>query len=226
MYPVERAYRLTPFAHKLTYCNYVVDGATRNLPSYASDEPFILVMGGGGKDGICLAKAFLEALPTVLEETQLQAVILTGPNMPSSDREVLLPQSTFHPVQVLNSFEDASPWLQKASAVVTMGGYNSLGEVLELRKKALVVPRAGPSAEQRIRTQVFSQRRLIRMLNPDVLTPKRLAHELLGLLSDDSVPDLANIPPMDGAQRAAMLLLGKASLAKESRLEGRQATTG
>ena len=90
-----------------------------------------------------------------------------------------------------------------------MAGYNSLCEVLAWRKKALVVPRAGPSAEQRIRSQVFSQRSLVRMLDPDNLTPERMAQELMQLLTDDNIPNLDNIPPLDGAQQAALALLGK-----------------
>jgi hypothetical protein len=50
----------------------------------------------------------------------------------------------------------------------------------------------------------------MRMLDPDDLTPQRLADELVALLSDDSVPNVANIPPLDGARRAAALLLNGA----------------
>ena len=129
---------------------------------------------------------------------QLRALILTGPHMSPAERADLMAQAAACPVEILSSSEDATLLLRQAAAVVTMAGYNSLCEVLALRKKALVIPRSGPSAEQRIRSQIFSQQRLIRMLDPDHLAPERLAHELMQLLTDDNIPNPANIPPLDG----------------------------
>jgi predicted glycosyltransferase len=166
-------------------------------------------MGGGGKDSFSTAHTFLKAFPFLLQDMRLRALVLTGPHMSPAERADLVAQSSAYPVEILSSVQDATLLLQQAAAVVTMAGYNSLCEVLAWRKKALVVPRAGPSAEQRIRSQVFSQRHLVRMLDPDDLTPERLAQELRLLLMDDNIPNPANIPPLDGAQRAAMLLLGK-----------------
>jgi predicted glycosyltransferase len=207
MYAADSAYRLSPYANKVVYCNYVGASTESDLPLHADGEPFVLVMVGGGGDGFGLEKIFVDALPNLLKRAPLQAFILTGPNMPRSDREVLLARSSQYPVQVLGSYEDATPWLRRAAAVVTMAGYNSLCEVMAWRKKALVIPRGGPSAEQRTRGQIFSRERIVRMVSPDVVTPRLLARELTSLLTDDEVPNLANIPPLDGAQRAATLLL-------------------
>jgi predicted glycosyltransferase len=209
IYAAESAYQLTPYAPQVIYCNYVVPRMHTEAPLYRPDEPFILVMGGGGKDSFPVAHTFLQAFPLLLQHMRLRALILTGPNMSSAERADLMAQSAACPVEVLSSAEDATLLLRQAAAVVTMAGYNSLCEVLALRKKALVIPRSGPSAEQRIRSQIFSQQRLIRMLDPDHLTPERLAHELMQLLTDDNIPNPANIPPLDGAQRAAKQLLGK-----------------
>nr|NIV75089.1 glycosyltransferase [Gammaproteobacteria bacterium]NIW86411.1 glycosyltransferase [Gammaproteobacteria bacterium] len=85
-------------------------------------------------------------------------------------------------MSVESSRDDVLELLGRASAVVTMAGYNSLCEVLAARKKALVVPRAGPSQEQRIRCQLFSERNLIRVLDPNDLEPARMAQELEALL--------------------------------------------
>lgn len=208
IYAAESAYDLTSHAHQVVYCNYVTPKNHTEIPSREPEVPFILVMGGGGKDSFPTAHAFLKAFPFLLQGTQLRALILTGPHMSPAERDVLTAQSSAYPVEILNSVQDATLLLRQAAAVVTMAGYNSLCEVLAWRKKALVIPRVGPSAEQRIRSQVFSQRHLVRMLDPDDLTPERMAQELRLLLMDDSIPNPANIPPLDGAQRAASLLLG------------------
>ena len=212
LYDAELAYHLRPSAHCVRYCHYVApaeQGAASVLP-HPSDRPLVLVMIGGGSDGFPIVKAFLEALPIISSKTELQALILTGPNIAGDQRETLVAQAAAHRVDV--RCEDATPWLQAASVVVTMAGYNSLCEVLRWRKKAVVVPRPGPSAEQRIRSQLFSMRRLMRVVQPDELTPERLAMELAHLLADDSIPEAANIPPLDGARQAAMALLNLSAI--------------
>ena len=83
--------------------------------------------------------------------------------------------------------------------------------MLTWKDKAVVVPRSGPSAEQLIRSRLFAERGLIRTLEPESLSPARLAEELLELLANGhELPKTANIPPLDGARRAAELLVGAA----------------
>jgi predicted glycosyltransferase len=209
IYDATAAYRLLPHAHRIAYCNYVSPRSRRVLLENAPDEPFILVTGGGGADAFPLANNFLKALPMLDPDLPKQAVILTGPNMQRGDREALLARAT-PSVRLEGGFDKAEEWIQKAAVVITMGGYNSLCEVLKWQKKALVVPRPGPSTEQRMRAQLFAERGLVRMLDAADLSPERLAGELVGLLHDDMLPNAANVPPLDGAQRAAALLLEEA----------------
>jgi predicted glycosyltransferase len=211
IYDAESAYNLGPYSQKVIYCNYVTPRGQVEQPDLSLDEPFVLVMGGGGADAFALAKAFLDALPIVLQKVRLQALILTGPNMPYTDRETLIAEASPYPfVQIQSSAEDAIELLKNASAVVTMAGYNSLCETLMYRKKALVIPRGGPSAEQRIRSELFSKLHLVSTLDPDGLTAEITGQELVQLLVEDGVPDLVNIPPLDGAQKAAALLVSRA----------------
>ena len=207
IYDSAAAYGLSEHARTLRYNNYVAPRRGRGTEVPASGEPFVLVMGGGGADAYPLARTFLEAMPALLRNTPLHALVLTGPNMPAAERESLATMAAALPVEVRTKSRDATDLLRRASAVVTMGGYNTLGEVLAWRKPALVVPRAGPSAEQRMRSRLFAERRLVRMLEPEALSPGRLADELLALLADDGMPEEANIPPLDGAARAAALIL-------------------
>ena len=137
----------------------------------------------------------------------MEAVILPGPNMPPADIETLGQMAKSLPIDVQRGFEDATYWLERASAVVMMAGYNSVCEAMAWQKKALVIPRSGPSSEQRIRSELFAQRRLIHMLDPDELTPSRLARGVFELLVDDSVPNRDAMPALDGARRAAEALL-------------------
>jgi predicted glycosyltransferase len=207
IYDARTAYDLTPNAAKVVDCHYV-GPPPRPAPSDESiREPFTLVTGGGGRDAFPLAKAFIQALPLASGTIPPRTVLVTGPNMPAANAMALRAGASGHQVELVSS-ADMTTYLPRAEAVVTMAGYNSLSEVLRWRRKALVVPRAGPSAEQAIRARLFSQRRLVRVLDPADLTPKRLAEELRRLVSDEAIPDPGMIPPLDGAQRAADLLLG------------------
>lgn len=207
IFDADAAYGLRARAQSMVYNHYVAPPTNGNVAHDANAEPLVLVTGGGGADAFPLAETFLRALPLALESTPLRALVLTGPNMPAAQREQLAAMAAPYPVEVRESSEDATALLRQASAVVTMGGYNTLCEVLASRKPALVVPRAGPSAEQRIRSRIFADRNLVRMLEPDGLTPEALAHGLLDLLAADDLPDEASIPPLDGAARAAALML-------------------
>jgi predicted glycosyltransferase len=84
-----------------------------------------------------------------------------------------------------------------------MAGYNTLAEVLYLKKKALVVPRPGPSAEQRMRAGLFARRRLIDVLDPTDLSPEPLAARLLEDWERTDYPADSEAIPMDGAKQAA-----------------------
>jgi predicted glycosyltransferase len=120
-------------------------------------------------------------------------------------------------VEIRSKAEDAATWLPSASAVVTMAGYNSICEVLRWRRNALAVPRAGPSAEQRIRSHLFAERGLLTAVDPEVLTPGRVAEELDRLLANPHGPDPAAIPPLDGAARTARSILTAVSTPRRRR---------
>jgi len=91
--------------------------------------------------------------------------------------------------------------------VVCMAGYNTLSEVLYLKKKALVVPRNGPSAEQRMRAGLLAKKHLIDVLDPTGLSPEKLAHRLVEDLERDDYPVQNGALPMDGIKHAADRLL-------------------
>jgi predicted glycosyltransferase len=203
------AYNLGPYARRLVYCNYVVSpDANQALArgQIGADDPLVAFMGGGGADAFPVADAFLRALPLVRREVPVRAAVLVGPNLPAAQRVQLAARGAVHDVAVSDGYGDALPWLQQSSAVVTMAGYNTLTEALAARRKALAVPRPGPSFEQRIRARLFADRRLIAQLEPEGLTPERLADGLLTLLAHDGIPDGPRIPLMDGAQRAAAFI--------------------
>ena len=206
IYDSSAAYRLAPHAREIAYCNYVSPGRRGASIEPAAGTPLILMMGGGGADAFPLAESFARAISTIGQALNGEAVMLTGPNMAAGQRAHL---ASLGNVRVESSYRDATNLIRQASVIVTMGGYNSLCEVLTWQKKAVVVPRRGPSAEQQIRVDLFTARSLISSVPAQALDAARLATELLSLLGDDEIPDIPGIPQLDGAHVAAALVLDR-----------------
>jgi predicted glycosyltransferase len=73
-------------------------------------------------------------------------------------------------------------YVNTANAVVCMCGYNTITEVLQKGKRAIVVPRIKPGQEQLIRAQSMAKAGLIKMIHPEQLNPNLLIETLLNSL--------------------------------------------
>ena len=136
-------------------------------------EPYVLCTVGGGQDGQALARAFAAApLPT-----GYRGVLITGPYMPASVREAVEAVADDR-LTVLEFVPDAEQFIAGATAVVSMGGYNSVCELLAAGRRSLVVPRVEPRAEQLIRVERLAARGLLDYCLPEQLDAGHLARWL------------------------------------------------
>ncbi|HUF51138.1 MAG TPA: hypothetical protein VMN60_09910 [Longimicrobiales bacterium] len=161
---------LDPFEH---LCPSQAQNADTLATRLSGNERMILCQVGGGQDGIALAYAFAEAdLPP-----DAVGVLVTGPFMPRADRERLARRAQRHGsrMTVLTLIAEPAELLVHAERVITMGGYNSMCELMSLGKHALVVPRRPPRQEQLIRATRLARRGLIHLLSPERLTPAALS---------------------------------------------------
>src|SRR5919201_1822622 len=92
--------------------------------------------------------------------TTFATLMALGVNAPRAVRQELLHDAEGLPVQIVTHVDDSVSVMAAADLIVCMAGYNTLAEVVRLGHKALVVPRAGPSAEQQMRCHLFAQRNL------------------------------------------------------------------
>jgi predicted glycosyltransferase len=129
----------------------------------------LLCMVGGGQDGGELARLICRSqLPG-----DTHAVILTGPYMPTQIKHELLAMAAERPeLQVLEFHPEPTLLMRQADRVISMGGYNSVSEILSLGKPSLIIPRVTPRREQMIRAERLRELGLIELAHPDHVTPE------------------------------------------------------
>ncbi|WP_299491713.1 glycosyltransferase [Acaryochloris sp. IP29b_bin.137] len=187
-----------PVAKQVRYCGYIRKSAhglnrseLRWFLRIKPSEKVVLVTPGGGEDGYPLVKAYLAGLKHLPSQVKLRSVILCGPEMPLSQQQDIQKQALQCPGVDVQVFTDnLLGYLDAADAVVSMGGYNTLTEVLSLKKRTVVVPRITPSQEQLIRAERFMRKGLIRAIHPDHLQPKTLMQAVMAQLGDRVTPSL------------------------------------
>jgi predicted glycosyltransferase len=156
-------------ARRLTYTGYL----RREVPQKSAltrypkltKSPFILVTTGGGGDGDDLIDWTISAYEAD-PDLELPALIVFGPFVNRDRRRGFLERIARNPRLDAIAFDTKLELLmEKAAAIVGMGGYNTFCEVLSLDKRALVVPRTHPRLEQHIRAVEAERLGLVRMLS-------------------------------------------------------------
>jgi predicted glycosyltransferase len=203
-------------ARKLFYCGYVTNLATavnapklraRYLANQPGDVPLVVVMAGGGADAYPMMSTLFDALPKVLENQPCVFAVVTGPFMPIELIADLTGRSIGLPIHLMESVNDSLSHIAAADLVISMAGYNTTVEILRMKKPAILIPRAGPSAEQRTRARLFAEKGWVDMIDPDEVTPDNLAERISHHLSHPSESDPDHLPNLDGAAAAARLTL-------------------
>jgi len=228
VFDVAEQYYFPPhIAEKLCYCGYVCTPGTaryaararaQSLAGAQKGSSLIVAMAGGGADAYPMMSALLAALPEVLAHQPCVLVLITGPFMPAELRHDLEKRGRGLPVRVRMSVDDTLSYLEAADLVVAMAGYNTTIEILRSGKRAILIPRAGPSAEQRTRASLFSARHWVEMIDPDDLDPELVAGKVIENLGVANGSTVEIRPDLDGAQSATEQLL--ALLPVETEPEG------
>jgi predicted glycosyltransferase len=200
------------------YCGYVVNPepahaqAVDSLPEFATRlgrRPTVLATAGGGEDGWSLLGAFVRAA----RDADWDAVVVCGPQLSAARRHQLRARSLESGVEFHVNEPDVSSWFSHVDALVCMGGYNTLCEATSRGTPTLCVPRVRPRREQLIRARAFARLGLLRVAEPDVLTPDLLRRDVAGLLgaSRRRLAERAHAAlGFDGAAAAAAELLALA----------------
>lgn len=171
-------------AERVRFCGYlqrprsltprVEIRARHGIPA---QERLLLLTVGGGEDGYRLLSTYMTG--AALSASPHRALIVCGPEMRAEQRRQLRTQAARHTHIIIDDFSDDMMGLMDAAdLVLCMGGYNTVCELLTLRKRALLVPRTRPVQEQWIRAQRLQSLGLFRALHPDRLTPEQLTEAI------------------------------------------------
>jgi predicted glycosyltransferase len=148
------------------------------------DDTFILVTTGGGGDGCEVLDNYIlmhDYFPTSLP---FKSIIITGPFMPKKKREELRHRAKKHGIETLPFHPRLEELMKAADLVISMGGYNTVCEVLTQKTPALIIPRESPRLEQLIRAKCLHDRGLIDYIPWTKVSPTILRQKIVSILAD------------------------------------------
>jgi predicted glycosyltransferase len=225
VYDVAEKYQLPEAAaKKVFYCGYVTNLDTernayniraRYLADKSIDTRLIVVMAGGGADAYPMMSTLTEALPKVLEDQPCTVAVIAGPFMPVELIADLERRAIGLPVQMIEAVTDSLSYISAADLVIAMAGYNTSVEILRMKTPAILIPRAGPSAEQRTRARLFSDKHWVDTIDPDELTADNLAQCISSHLKHPNGSKPSALPNLSGAAVAAKHTLAVLASKKE-----------
>jgi predicted glycosyltransferase len=138
------------------------------------EDTFILVTAGGGGDGCELLDHYLSMHDFFPTSLPFKTLMITGPFMPKSSREHLKKRAKHYGIKSLPFHPRMEQLIGAADLVISMGGYNTICEILSQQTPALIIPRETPRKEQLIRAEKLTEQGLI-----DYLPWKKVSAQLL-----------------------------------------------
>jgi predicted glycosyltransferase len=186
---------------------YTARARAKYISSSDTTTKLIVAMAGGGADAYPMMRSLLESLPTILARHKVFLALITGPFMPAEQRRDLESRARGLPARVSLSVNDTLSYIEAADLTIAMAGYNTTMEILRSGKRAILIPRRGPSAEQRMRAQLFAERGWVEMIDPDDLSADNIANQVCGALARGPRIALADRPDVEGLTAAANELL-------------------
>jgi predicted glycosyltransferase len=220
VYDIAEKYQLPQnAAQKVFYCGYVsnlehernaYNIRARYLAGKPADTRLVAVMAGGGADGYHMMSTLIEAFPKVLEDQPSVLVVITGPFMPVELIADLERRAGNLPIHMLEAVTDSTSYISAADLVIAMADTHER-EIGAEDSAALILRQSG----QRTRARLFSEKRWVDMIDPDELTPEKLAQCISSHLMHPDGSKPGTLPNLSGAAVAARHTLAVLAPKKE-----------
>jgi predicted glycosyltransferase len=147
-------------------------------------DQLVVVTTGGGGDGYRVMDTYLSMLESEFQSLPpFKSVLITGPFMPKKLRKKVFKRSKALGIKTFHFYRNMEKLLAAADLVVSMGGYNTMCELLSLGTTALIIPRDTPRKEQLIRADIFKRQNLIDYLPWSKCQASLMAQKMRSLLS-------------------------------------------
>lgn len=163
-------YKIPPsLEEKICFTGYI----PRNCPSarlrrkmrkryrILEEDNFILVTAGGGGDGCELLEHYLSMHDFFPASLPFKTLMITGPFMPKAQREAIKKRARRYGIKTQPFHPQMEQLIGAADLVISMGGYNTVCEILSQQTPALIIPRETPRKEQLIRAQKLAEQKLM-----------------------------------------------------------------
>ena len=145
-------------------------------------EKLVVVTTGGGGDGYGIMDVYLKMLEAEPRRLPFKSVLITGPFMPRKQRDEITERSRRLGISTWHFFRRMEEILAAADLVVSMGGYNTVCEILSQGSLSLIIPREIPRKEQLIRARTFKEQLLADYIPWQEFGPESLKKKILTLL--------------------------------------------
>jgi predicted glycosyltransferase len=179
-----------PISHKMHFTGYI----PRKIPSKEAgrnmrkelgvkpDQKLIVVTTGGGGDGYTVMRTYVSMLESNPDFPPFKSVLITGPFMPKNKRKKIFKRARQLGARTYHFHRQMEKIFAAADLVISMGGYNTLCEILSQGTPSLVIPRETPRKEQLIRAKAFKRQNLVDYIPWGDFTPQLLQEKIRSLL--------------------------------------------
>lgn len=193
------AYELPPA--KTTFLGYIAPKVEREVPA-PNDRPRVLATIGGGDDGGENLLHAIAAQRLAAPGRRYDLDVVLGPFCDPALRAWIANEiPSDGTVRVRDYIEGLARSMSRYDLVLSMGGYNTLAEVMALARRSVVIPRVRPRREQELRARALSERGVLRWVHPDACAPESLEAEIRASLESGPLLPCRNAPPLDGLCR-------------------------
>jgi predicted glycosyltransferase len=145
-------------------------------------EKLVVVTTGGGGDGSAVMDTYLAMLEFESKPLPFKSILITGPFMPREERKRIFKRARALGIQTFHFYRQMEKLLAAADMAVSMGGYNTLCEILSQGTINLVIPRETPRKEQLIRAKAFQSQNLLEYIPWCDLTSKNMRNKIFMML--------------------------------------------
>ena len=148
------------------------------------NDKFVLVTTGGGGDGLEVIDHYLAMHDYYPTSLPFKSIIITGPFMPKNAREAFGKRAKKFGIKTLPFHPKMEELMSAADLVISMGGYNTICEILTQKTPSLIIPRETPRKEQLIRARSLKNEGLLDFIPWSEVTPQLLRDKIFTLFEN------------------------------------------